>query len=128
MATLLTYSVAALGGGLGTIARLALTRFVADRVFLPFPLPILIVNVIGCFAMGLLVELMAIAYAFSPHVRTFLTVGFLGGFTTFSAFSMEFFLLFEKGQMSAAIGYGATTFFLTLMAFFVGMRLIRLCL
>jgi CrcB protein len=127
MTTLLTYGVAALGGGLGTVARLAFSRLVPESILIPFPLPILAVNVVGCFVMGLFAEIMATAYAFNHHVRTFLTVGFLGGFTTFSAFSMECFLLLERGQIGAAVLYGAVTFFLTLMAFFVGMGLIRLC-
>jgi CrcB protein len=123
----LTYIFAALGGALGTIARVMLSTLMSNSTFFSFPLPILVVNSIGCFLMGACVE-WATAYSLSAYVRTFWTVGFLGGFTTFSAFSVEFFLLFERRHFGVALGYGFATLFLTLMAFFLGMRLMRLCL
>ena len=87
------------GGGLGSMARYAIST--ATKGLMPFPLGTLTVNVIGSFLMGLLVTFL-IGKSFSESARLMLAVGFLGGFTTFSSFSLETLMLFEKGQTLAA--------------------------
>ena len=69
-----------------------------------FPWHTLTVNVLGCFIMGLLVELMALKLNVGNEMRAFLTTGILGGFTTFSAFSLDFALLVERKAYAAGRG------------------------
>jgi CrcB protein len=98
-----------LGSALGGGARLYVSTLVARGAGTSFPWGTLAVNVAGCLLVGALGTLFEPA---SPlHVRqdlrVFLVVGVLGGFTTFSAFSLEALLLVQRGQASAAIGYVA---------------------
>ena len=100
---------ALLGSALGGGARLYVSTLVARGAGTSFPWGTLAVNVAGCLLVGALGALFEPA---SPlHVRqdlrVFLVVGVLGGFTTFSAFSLEALLLVQRGQASAAIGYVA---------------------
>ena len=93
------YLLVALGSGLGGAARLWVSTLVARSVGTSFPWGTLVVNVAGCLAVGLLG---AMFEASSPlHVRqdlrVLLVVGVLGGFTTFSAFSLEALLLVQRG-------------------------------
>jgi CrcB protein len=75
--------------------------------------------------MGILVELMALKLNVSNEMRAFLTTGILGGFTTFSAFSLDFALLVERKAHAAALGYAAASVLLSLAAVFAGMALVR---
>ena len=96
----------ALGGAIGATARfgvgLAMLRAFGATAF---PLPILTVNVVGSFLMGVFVVLAA--QRGLAHLSPFVMVGLLGGFTTFSAFSLETVTLIERGQVSYALGYMA---------------------
>jgi fluoride exporter len=114
-----------LGGGLGAIARVSLSRLMPDYAFSDFPIPILVVNVLGCFLMGLLVEIMAFYWSPSMAMRSFLITGFLGGFTTFSAFSLEFTLLAQKNLNYLALLYAVLSFALSITAFIAGAKLIK---
>ena len=89
------YVATGIGGAIGAMARVALSR-VLPITFMEIPLPILFINIIGCLIMGLLTEFMALYWSVSESVRYLLISGFLGGFTTFSSFALEFGLLFEK--------------------------------
>ena len=86
----------ALGGAIGSAARYGVNVWSGRVLGADFPWATLAVNVIGCFAMGLLIELMALKLNVSLETRAFLTTGILGGFTTFSAFSLDFALLVER--------------------------------
>jgi len=119
------YIFVGLGGASGAIARVALSRILPSFV-LTIPFKILFINVIGCFAMGLLVEALALYWSASIDTRHFLVQGFLGGFTTFSAFSLEFGLLFEKGLHGSAIVYALLSMVLSIVFFFAGMKMIRI--
>lgn len=77
--------------------------------------------------MGVLVELMATSWSPSGLFKEFMTTGFLGGFTTFSAFSLEYALLVEKDLTLWALLYALMTFIGVITAFFLGLKLIRLC-
>jgi CrcB protein len=120
----LTLWVAA-GGGIGA----ALRHFVnvwSGRMFgTEFPWHTLIVNVLGCFIMGLLVELMALRLNVSNEMRAFLTTGILGGFTTFSAFSLDFALLVERKAYAFAGAYAAGSVALSILACFAGLAMVR---
>jgi CrcB protein len=115
----------ALGGALGAAARYEVNVWSARLLGSTFPWHTFIVNVLGCFAMGALVELMALRLNVSNEVRAFLTTGILGGFTTFSAFSLDFAVLVERKAHFVALGYAAGSVLLSLIAVFAGMALVR---
>jgi fluoride exporter len=111
----------ALGGAIGSVARYLIT-FGASRACLPgFPVGTLAVNVVGSFAMGVLFILITREGRFSP----FLLTGVLGGFTTFSAFSLDAFCLWERGQAGAAAVYVGASVILSLAALVAGVMLAR---
>lgn len=115
-----------LGGGFGAAARHGVNR-VALAWFGPaFPWGTLAVNVIGSLAMGLLVAAFAsVPGGVSSNARLFLATGVLGGFTTFSAFSLDVLTLWERGQAAAALGYIAASLILSLAAIAGGLFLAR---
>ena len=83
------------------------------------------VNVAGSFAMGVFVELLARRFNASNELRLFIATGVLGGFTTFSAFSLDFAALWERGAMLAAAGYALASVAGALVAIFAGLALVR---
>ena len=95
----------ALGGALGASGRY-LVAHQALRLLGPnFPWGTLAVNVVGSLAMGILIELLALKVSLAPEVRAFLVTGLLGGFTTFSAFSLDTAILFERHAHGLAAAY-----------------------
>jgi CrcB protein len=120
----LALAVAA-GGALGAVAR-HLTGLAALRLFGPhFPWGTLTVNVLGSFLMGILVGVLALRGEASPLLRAFLAVGVLGGFTTFSSFSLDAVTLIERRAYLAALGYVLASLLLSIGALFGGLRLVR---
>ncbi|SEW47339.1 camphor resistance protein CrcB [Cognatiyoonia koreensis] len=113
----------ALGGAIGAALRF-LTGVLLIRVWGEgFPVAIIAVNVIGSFIMGAFV-----VWSFQKgmtHLNPFVMTGVLGGFTTFSAFSLEAFTLFERGQSGAALAYVALSVVLSLAALAAGVMLAR---
>ena len=119
----ITLSQVALGGAIGASLRY-LSNVGAMRLFGPgFPYATLFVNILGSFAMGLLVVILAkkAGTALAP----FLMTGILGGFTTFSAFSLDTFALGERGQPLVALAYVAASILLSLAALAAGIYLAR---
>ncbi len=114
-----------LGGAIGSMLRLLLIEALPKVIMGNFPLQIFVVNILGCFVMGILTEGMAMHFSLPNMVRSFLTTGLLGGFTTFSSFSLEFGLLVERKLISLAIFYACISVTLSLMAYFIGMYLVR---
>jgi len=90
------------------------------------PLAIMCVNILGCFALGVVTEVLALYWNASWNMRHLMIQGFLGGFTTFSAFSLEFGLLYEKGLSTTALVYALSSVVLCLVGFFGGLKLIRI--
>jgi CrcB protein len=115
----------AAGGGIGAAARYGVNIWSGRVLGAEFPWHTLIVNVAGCFVMGLLTGLMALKLNLSQEMRAFLTTGVLGGFTTFSAFSLDFALLVERKATFAAGAYAAGSVLLSLAAVFAGLHLMR---
>ena len=115
----------ALGGGIGAAARFGVNVWSVRVLGTEFPWHTLIVNVLGCFIMGLLTGLMAQKLNLSPEARAFLTTGILGGFTTFSAFSVDVVLFVERKAMLAAGAYVAASVLLSIAAVFAGLHLMR---
>ncbi len=117
------YMLIGLGGALGAMARVGIGRLLPSTLAGSIPLQMLAVNVIGCFAMGLLSSWLS--YHDAPlALRYFLVSGFLGGFTTFSAFALESMLLVQKQQYLPAAAYILLTLVLCLSFFFIGSKLL----
>lgn len=113
----------ALGGAVGSVMRY-LVGIASGRLFgMAFPYGTMIVNVVGSFLIGMLVIVFAEIGGgrFAPLLMT----GFLGGFTTFSSFSLDAISLWEKGQTGAALGYVMASLILSLAAIILAMRLLR---
>ena len=115
----------ALGGAVGALSRHYMAAAVSRAFGLGFPYGTLTVNVVGCFLMGLLVEALALRFSITPEARGFLAVGLLGGFTTFSAFSLEVALLYERGQLLLAAIYVVASVVLSVAALFGGLAVGR---
>ncbi len=118
--------LAAVGGALGAGAR-HLVNVAMLAWFGPgFPWATFTVNVIGSLIMGIVVEaLMPLSGASGAAWRIFLATGILGGFTTFSAFSLDAWLLYERGQHVALVLYVALSVILSVAALVLGMALVR---
>jgi fluoride exporter len=115
----------AAGGALGSVARYALNSSVTRALGEAFPWGILIANVLGCFLMGLLGAYFMQRVPEQEATRLFLTTGYLGGFTTFSAFSFDVLKLINGGQNSAAVLYVFASVGLSLLAVFAGFLLVK---
>lgn len=113
------------GGALGSVARYALSGMVQRAVGGAFPWGILAVNVLGAFLMGVVVEAAARAWSMSADMRLFLATGILGGFTTFSAFSLDTALMVQKGEWLNAGVYAVASVALTVLFLFLGLWLVR---
>ena len=117
--------LASLGGALGAGLRY-LVGSAAFRYFGPaFPWGTVIVNVAGSLAMGILIGLLARRSGTPNEIRIFLATGLLGGFTTFSAFSLDAISLWERGETTLAAGYVLGSVVLSLAALFAGLLLMR---
>ena len=114
------------GGAIGAVARYLLSSWVAQFTGTQFPWGILAVNVIGGLAMGVIAELGAQSLQVSHETRAFLTTGILGGFPTFSAFSLDTALLIERGELLNASVYVFASVIGSIGALFAGLFLFRL--
>lgn len=115
----------ALGGALGAVGRYALSSQITQWIGPGFPWGILLVNVAGCFAMGVLAELGALTLNLSPEMRAFLTTGILGGFTTFSAFALDSAVMIERGDWVSTTMYVAASVIGSIAALFLGLAVAR---
>lgn len=115
----------AAGGAVGSVMRHFVGHQMAVWLGHGFPWGTLTVNVAGCFAMGVLVELMALAWSPSQELRAFLTVGLLGAMTTFSTFSLDVAVLTGRGVTPLAAVYVVLTVALSVGALFAGLAVTR---
>ena len=115
----------AAGGAAGASAR-HLVGVVSLRAFgSGFPVGTMVVNVVGCLVMGIIAGLFATRIQGSESLRLLLATGFLGGFTTFSAFSLDFTVLWGRGETGLAIAYVAASVGLSIAALALGLWLVR---
>jgi fluoride exporter len=119
------YLIVFLGGGLGAALRHGINVFAARYAGTGFPYGTLFINVVGSLAMGLIAEYFALKIGLPQRWRLFLTTGILGGFTTFSAFSLEAALLYERGQIAGAAIYVIASVVFAIGALFVGLAIVR---
>ena len=118
------------GGGAGAVLRYQLgrsmTQWLGPAAVSAFPWATLAANVLGSLAMGLLAGWLARFGAGGEHWRLIVGVGLLGGFTTFSAFSLELMLLIERGQAGSAVAYAAISVLAGLTGLYIGLIAMRL--
>ena len=113
------------GAGLGGALRHGINVIVARGWPNSIGVSTLIANVLGCFLMGVLVEALALKSGATQTTRLFLTTGLLGGFTTFSAFSLETVLLYERGTVGWAVLNVIASVTLSILALVGGLWLVR---
>ena len=120
-----SFLLVGIGGFVGSVLRYWLSLFIGQHLVSTFPFGTFVVNVIGCFLIGLLAGLSDRGSLISPEVRLLLTTGFCGGFTTFSTFSYESMALLKDGELmflAANVGLSVAAGFL---ATYLGTLLIR---
>jgi CrcB protein len=117
--------VVALGGAAGSLLRYLVAGAVQPAWWPGFPFGIFVVNVTGGLAMGLITALAALKLNLTPEMRAFLTTGILGGYTTFSTFSLDSAMLMERGAYAQAGAYVIGSVVLSVLALFAGLWLVR---
>ena len=116
------------GGALGAAARYLVYDTFARTWSSGFPWATLTVNVVGSLLIGVLAALFLVRWPESTGLRVFFITGILGGFTTFSAFSLDFVALVERAEAGAALMYAGSSFVLSIAACWVGLTLTRVLL
>jgi CrcB protein len=122
---MLNIALVATGGAIGASLRHLVGSASLKLVGRNFPWSTLIVNIAGCLAMGVFLGLLARRYNVSNELRLFVATGILGGFTTFSAFSLDIAALWGRGALLPAFFYGAGSVLGSLFALFLGLWLAR---
>ena len=120
----LYYLATGAGGALGAIMRLFCSHIFPETLF-SIPAQIILINIIGCFLMGFLTEFLTFYWSPPDIMRYFLITGFLGGFTTFSAFTLEFGLLYNKQFQGLAFMYAAASVIFSILFFFFGIKIVQ---
>lgn len=116
----------ALGGAVGSVLRLLTGQWMVAQFPRHFYLGTFTVNILGCLLIGLLSALFLVRSDWPIELRSGLVVGVLGGFTTFSSFSLELFKLFETGRVNEALAYLLCSILGGVLAVWAGFALARL--
>lgn len=124
----MTYLIVFIGAGLGGAGRHSVNMLAARLFGTGFPAGTLVVNVVGCLVMGLIAGVFAFRGHLPQEMRLFLTTGILGGFTTFSAFSLDAALLWERGEVGLAALYVGASVIFSLAGVAAGLALSRVML
>jgi CrcB protein len=115
----------AAGGAVGATARYVVYVLAGHYLGAASPYATLIVNVAGSFVLGALTSTMALVWSASTEARLFFVVGILGSFTTFSTFSLDFVILYERGRWALCALYVAASVALSIAAIFAGLYVAR---
>jgi len=115
----------AVGGAIGSVLRFYVGQWALRLAGPAFPWGTLTVNVVGCFIIGVLTEMIIRRFDASPDLRLLLITGFLGGFTTFSAFSLDAVSLFERGAVVSGAVYIVASVGLSMAGVIAGLALMR---
>ena len=113
------------GGGIGSMARHAINQIAAALFGVNFGWGTMFVNILGSFVMGLVAGWFALKADSGELLRLFLTTGILGGFTTFSAFSLDAVLLWQRGQIASSVAYIGISVIVSLVSLFAGLSVVR---
>ncbi|WP_438276935.1 fluoride efflux transporter CrcB [Nitrobacter sp.] len=116
----------AAGGSLGSVARYLVSIGFGRLLGPKFPWGTLFINITGSLLIGLFAGLFATRWHLPQGVRIFVTVSICGGYTTFSTFSLDFFYLFERGELAAAGAYMIASVVLSVSALIAGIQIVRL--
>lgn len=119
------FLLVALGGAIGAAARHGVNLAGMRLLGLGFPWGTLAVNIVGALAMGIFIEILARRWGGSAELRLFVATGILGGFTTFSAFSLDAVTLYQRGEVGLAFIYVVGSVILSIAALFLGLWLAR---
>jgi fluoride exporter len=119
------YLIVFLGGGIGSALRHTVNITAPRMLGTAFPYGTLFINISGSFVMGLVAGYFAFKGDASQSWRLFLTTGILGGYTTFSAFSLDAALLYERGELGLAALYVIASVAISIAGLFAGLALVR---
>ncbi len=120
------YLLVAVGAAIGGVARYAVSSLIGRAWTGSFPLATLTVNIVGSLLMGVLVGALArFMPAWQAEARLFAAVGILGGFTTFSSFSLDTIVLIERGELPLAIFYVALSVVVCVIGLYLGLLITR---
>ncbi|QPF84053.1 fluoride efflux transporter CrcB [Bradyrhizobium genosp. L] len=125
MGQLTSYLLVFVGGGLGASLRLLINNICARAFGTAFPWGTFIINITGSTVMGLIAGYLAFKGEASQPWRLFLMTGILGGYTTFSAFSLDTALLYERGELGLAVLYVLGSVALSVAGLFSGLAIVR---
>ena len=116
----------AVGGAIGAVGRYLVSGIVIQQMGTQFPWSTLTVNIVGSLLMGILAETVKLTWSPTPEIKAMLTVGIIGAFTTFSAFSLDVVGLFERGEFVALVSYIFLSFISCVFALVFGVFVVRI--
>ena len=121
---IMNYLLVGIGGMIGSIGRYVLTGLIGSNYSgSKFPVGTFLVNILGCLLIGIVAAVLERTSAFNAEIRLFAITGVLGGFTTFSAFSVETFYLLKSGEIVTTASYAVLSVLLGLAMLFVGIKI-----
>lgn len=121
----MNYLLVFIGGGLGASLRHAINVGCARACGLNFPYGTFVINITGSLVMGIIAGYLALKGEASQPWRLFIMTGILGGYTTFSAFSLDAVTLYQRGEMGLALFYVLGSVLLSIAGLFAGLALVR---
>jgi CrcB protein len=117
----LKYLMVGIGGCLGSILRFWLGTYIGGKMGTRFPYGTLVINITGSFLVGLAFAVLAVKTQWSPNWRYLIPIGFIGGYTTFSAFELETLRTIQDGQIGLGLVYVAASVVMGFVAVWGGM-------